>query len=161
MNKRIILVGPTASGKNFLRNKFIGRGFKSDISYTTRTPIREGEENGVDYQFISYKAFKDMIALDMFYEWVKYGDYYYGTGLKQWDTCDVFIMETDGVNIISEENRKNCFVIYLDTPEHERVRRMRIERKWKYSQIQDRIAVDKKKFEGFTNFDIKITNPDF
>jgi len=158
MHKRIILVGPAAAGKDFLKKKFEKRGFELDVSYTTRSP-REGEVSGVDYHFISEKEFIDKFY-DM-YEHVKHGEYLYGTGQYEWDHCDVFIMETDGINQISEEDRKSCFVIYLDTPDHERVKRMRLERRWEYTEILKRLEIDKEKFEDFKNFDIKITNPNF
>ena len=45
MNKRIIIVGPAAAGKDHLKKKFKERGFELDVSYTTREP-REGEVDG-------------------------------------------------------------------------------------------------------------------
>ena len=71
MNKRIILVGPTASGKTFLRNRFEDKGFECDVSYTTR-PMRPGEKDGVHYHFLEVKIFEEMIKEGGFYEWVEY-----------------------------------------------------------------------------------------
>lgn len=162
MNKRIILVGPTASGKTYLRKRFEERGFECDISYTTRSPRPEyNEKDGIHYHFISKEEFMVMIANSQFYEWVEYNGNYYGTGQSEWDNLPLFIMETDGIAHIKPEDRPSCFVIYLDTPEHERIKRMRLERKWDYPEIQKRIATDKAKFEGFTDYDLRITNPDF
>ena len=158
MNKRIILVGPSAAGKDFLKKKFEKKGFELDVSYTTRTP-REGEVNGVDYHFISEKEFVDKFY--EMYEHVKHGEYLYGTGQYEWDHCDIFIMETDGINQISEEDRKSCFIIYLDIPEHDRIGRMRLERKWDYEKIRERLAQDKEKFSTFTDYDLLITEPNF
>ena len=160
MNRRIILVGPTASGKTFLRNKFEGRGFKCDVSYTTRKP-REGEEYGVHYNFISEDEFTLRISQGAFYEHVQYNGNRYGTGLHEWNELPLFIMETDGIKHIKPEDRKDCFIIYLDTPEHERIKRMRLERKWEYPEIQKRIETDKSKFDGFKDYDMKITDPNF
>lgn len=160
MNSRIILVGPGAGGKDFLKKKFSDRGFKLDVSYTTRSP-RQGEQHGVDYQFINESEFTLRISQDGFYEHVKYGGSRYGTGKYEWDNCDVFIMETDGIAEIKPEDRKNCFIIYLDPPEHVRIQRMRIARKWDYDKIRERLDQDKEKFAGFKDFDMKIIDPEF
>jgi guanylate kinase len=154
MNKRVILVGPTASGKNFIKEKFGKKGFNLDVSYTSRN-MRKGEKDGTDYYFISEKAFKNKIMLDLFYEWVQYGDNYYGTGLKEWEECDIFIMETDGINKIKLEDRKNSLVIYVNTPIGTRIERMK-ERGWNSKKIYERILVDQQKFKNFKNYDIEI-----
>jgi len=160
MHKRIILVGPAAAGKDFLKKKFESRGFKLDVSYTTRLP-REGEVDGEDYHFISLPQLQGKIMQKGMYESVKHGEFYYGTGQAEWDECDVFIMETEGVAAITPEDRKSCFVIYLDIPEHERIRRMRMERKWEYPKIQERLDQDKEKFSTFKDYDLLITDPKF
>jgi guanylate kinase len=157
--KRIILVGPTCSGKNFIREKFVSKGFHSDVSYTTRNP-REGEKNGKDYHFISKKKFERMIEKKQFYEYVKYGDNYYGTGLKEWNSMDVFIMETDGISKISKKDRKSCIVMFINTPTKSRIQRMRKQRKWDNAKIAERFDIDNANFKDFTDFDIMICNED-
>lgn len=160
MNRRIILVGPTCSGKTYLRNRFAMRGFRCDISYTSRE-MRPGEVDGVHYHFIHKKAFERKIKDGEFYEWVEYNGNYYGTGMKEWNELPLFIMETDGINHIKEEDRKHCFVIYIDTPEYERVKRMRKERRWSWEEVEKRLETDNRKFRGFRDYDLRITNPDF
>lgn len=160
MHKRIILVGPAAAGKDFLKKKFKNRGFILDTSYTTRSP-REGEVDGIDYHFTDLKTFEHGIKNDWFYERVKHGEYYYATGNTEWNECDIFIMETEGIAAITPEDRKSCFVIYLNIPEHERIRRMRMERKWEYPKIQERLDQDKEKFSTFKDYDLLITDPKF
>jgi len=160
MNKRIILVGPTCSGKTILRARLETKGFKCDVSYTTR-PMRPGEVNEVHYHFMDKKTFQHGIENDWFYEWVEYNGNFYGTGNFEWNEVPLFIMETDGIKHIKPEDRKSCFIIYLDVPEHERIKRMRLERKWEYPEIQKRIATDKEKFSTFKDYDLRITNADF
>jgi len=155
-HKRIILIGPAGGGKDFVRNKFREKGFKIDVSYTTRSP-REGEQNGLDYKFISTEHFANMIDFDLFYEFVKHGEYYYGTGLNEWQECDVFIMETDGVKHITPQDRPNCLVIYVNTPFDTRLKRLR-DRGWSDEKISDRVRVDQEKFKNFTNFDLQISS---
>jgi guanylate kinase len=154
MSKRIILVGSTCSGKNFIREQFVKRGYTADVSYTSRVP-RENEITGVDYHFISKESFEDRIFAGLFYEWVNYGDKYYGTGKYEWDNADIFIMETDGIKEIHKEDRKNCLVIFINTPLDTRIKRMK-ERGWDENKIAERIKIDTEKFTNFTDFDIQI-----
>lgn len=160
MSKRIILVGPAAAGKDFLKKKFKDRGFKLDVSYTTR-PIREGEVKDGTYHYISFNEFTSMIAFDKFYEYAKHGEYYYGTGLWEWNNLDVFIMETHGISQISEEDRKSCFIMYLNPPLADRIKRLKELRGWDDENISHRTTMDDDKFNTFVDYDIEINNPKF
>ena len=156
MNKRIILVGPSAAGKNFIREKFVEKGFKADCSYTSRES-RPGEIDGVDYKFIGTPRFMEMIAGNKFYEWVEYNGNFYGTGLDEWNNCDIFIMESDGIGHLKPEDRKCSVVIYINTPFDTRLKRMR-QRGWSNDKITERSQVDIDKFRTFTNFDLEISS---
>jgi guanylate kinase len=160
MNKRIILVGPTCSGKTYLRKRFEDRGFKCDVSYTTRKP-REGEEYGVHYKFISEDEFTLRISQGAFYEHVQYNGNRYGTGLYEWNTLPLFIMETDGIKHIKPEDRNSCFVIYLDIPRINRQERMIFERGWNQEEVAKRTETDYNKFKDFKDYDLIITDPNF
>jgi len=159
MNKRIILVGPAAAGKDYLKRIFIKRGFTPDVSYTTR-PKRVGEIDGQDYHYISSPRFFEMIAGLKFYEWCEHGDYLYGTGQFEWDNCDIFIMETHGISQISPEDRENCFIIYLNPDKDIRQKRL-MERGWTLQNIMHRSTMDNEKFKNFKNYDMEITSPNF
>jgi len=160
MHKKIILVGPTCSGKNFLRSRFESRGFIPDVSYTTREP-RKGEVNGKDYNFISEDEFTLRISQGAFYEHVQYNGNHYGTGLYEWNEKDIFIMETDGVKHIKPEDREFCFIIFINTPRIVRQHRMRRERKWDQDTISERTRADDRKFVDFDDYDLLITDSNF
>ena len=153
-HKRIILVGPSAAGKNHIRDVFVKKGYRADVSYTSRAP-RENEKDGVDYHFISEKDFQERIFDGLFYEWVKYGNNYYGTGRYEWENADIFIMETDGVKAIYPVDRGDCLIIYVNTPFDTRLKRMR-ERGWIDEKISDRVRVDQQKFANFNDYDLQI-----
>lgn len=159
MNKRIILVGPTCSGKTFLREKLEKKGFHFDISYTSR-PKRPDEEYGVHYNFISESEFTLRISQGAFYEHVQYNGFRYGTGMYEWNNSDGFIMETDGIKHISSEDRKNSFIIYLNPVYLVRADRM-LKRGWSNKDIEDRLKTDKEKFKDFSDYDMIVTNHDF
>lgn len=155
-HKRIIFCGPTASGKTYIRNKFKEKGFVNEVSYTTREP-REGEIDGVDYHFISKDMFMVMLANSEFYEHTYYNGSHYGTGIKEWNECEIFVMETDGLKTILQEDKKDCVFVYVDTPEETRIQRMK-ERGWDMDRIISRIKTDEIKFKDFLDYDFKISS---
>jgi len=157
--KRIILVGPTCGGKTFLRARLESKGYHFDVSYTTRE-IRSGEEDGVHYHFITEDDFLLAVEEGAFYEHVQYNGARYGTGIYEWNHSDCFIMETDGIKHIKLEDRARSFIIYINTPQLTRQERM-VERGWSQEEIAKRIETDVKKFNGFTDFDMEVTNPRF
>ena len=159
MHKRIILVGRAASGKDHIRKKFEAQGFRYAVSYTTRPP-REGVVDGVDYIFISPEEAQEMIKNDEFYEYVEFNGWIYGTSRDQFDYDDVFIMTPSGLAHVDEDSRKKSFVIFIDIDEEIRRERMS-KRNMPGDSVDRRIEADRKDFENFTNYDIRITNPDF
>jgi guanylate kinase len=159
MHKRIILVGRAASGKDYLRKKLEAQGFRYAVSYTTRPP-REGEIDGVDYIFISPTEAQEMIKNDEFYEYVEFNGWVYGTSRDQFDEDDVFIMTPTGLSHVDEDSRKKSFVIFIDIDEEIRRERM-ANRNMPGDSVDRRIEADRKDFENFTNYDIRITNPGF
>ena len=156
MSKRVILVGPSATGKTFIKYKLGEKGFKLDVSYTSRDP-RKDEIDGVDYNFISKSEFIDRIERGLFYEYAQHGESLYGTGLSEWHNSDVFIMESHGVSKIIPEDRKESFVIYVNIPFDIRLDRMR-KRGWTKEMIQERTNTDQEKFKNFRNFDVEISS---
>ena len=153
-------MGPRCSGKNFLKDRYLKRGFIGDVSYTTRN-IREGEVNGIDYEFISIGDFKQKIIADEFYEWIEYDNYFYGTGQTEWDESQIFIMETIGISKLTKADRDISFIIYLNPERMVRENRMRSEGKWDQSKVLSRAREDFKRFSSFKDFDLEITNAEF
>jgi guanylate kinase len=163
---RIILCGPGASGKDFLKKRFQERGFISSISYTTRPP-RNNEQNGVDYLFISDEKFTELIDSDEFLEWNEFPTVInnkavcprYGTTKTHFDNSTLFIMTPSGINKLTAEQRNSSMVIYLNISED--VRRARMANRIGGDDINTRIDNDNKDFMHFVNYDVVITNPDF
>lgn len=72
------ITGQSASGKSFLEKALKDTGrFGKAISHTTR-PMRSGEENGVDYYFVSKEDFAQMVDTEQMIEAVEFGGYLYG-----------------------------------------------------------------------------------
>jgi len=156
---RIILVGPGASGKDFMRKRLEERGMTYAVSYTTRPP-RPGEVDGKDYFFLSQETCKEMTDTGEFYEVIDFNGWTYGTTLKQFYRDDVFIMTPSGLSHLSPEDRAKSFVIFFDIDEE--IRRQRLgERVMPGHTVDARLEADRELFANFNNYDLKITNPNF
>ena len=79
----VILSGVSGAGKDTIKKELLKR--MDDVitlpSYTSRT-IREGEQEGVQYHFISKEQFEDKIRQGDFYEYDLHHGNYYGTSRK-------------------------------------------------------------------------------
>ena len=82
-----ILSAPSGTGKTTLARAVLDRfsDMLYSVSYTTREP-RNGEENGVDYCFISKDLFKKNIKAGKWAEWAQVHGNYYGTSAEFIDT---------------------------------------------------------------------------
>ena len=158
-HKRIVLVARAASGKDFLRNKLAEKGYKPSISITTRPP-RANEVNGVDYIFKSEQEALIMTENEEFYEHVWFNGWLYGTTKEQFNTDDVFIMTPSGLALMKPSDRKNSFVIFLDIDSDTRRNRLS-QREMPGDSIDRRLEADERDFKDFTDYDLRITNPDF
>lgn len=79
----IVMSGPSGVGKSTVIGQLLSK--RSDIhfsvSYTTRAP-REGERDGVNYNFVDRREFERMIADNELLEYAEYVNNYYGTSMK-------------------------------------------------------------------------------
>lgn len=158
-HKRIILVGPGASGKDYMRKVLESRGFKYAVSYTTR-PARPGEVEGKDYYFLTQEECQRMKDNQEFYEAIDFNGWTYGTSNRQFYNDDVFIMTPSGLSHLKPEDRKSSFVIFFDIDET--IRKERLEQRvMPGHSVEARLQADRELFEGFNDYDLRITNPDF
>jgi guanylate kinase len=78
-----IISAPSGAGKTTLSRAILKRftDMLYSVSYTTRLP-RKGEQDGVDYHFISKEAFKKDIETGRWSEWAEVHGNYYGTSAE-------------------------------------------------------------------------------
>jgi guanylate kinase len=79
-----VISAPSGAGKTSLANALIDSMPKVErsVSYTTR-PKRPGEEEGIDYHFVSQDEFQDMLAAGDFLEHAEIFGNLYGTSKAQ------------------------------------------------------------------------------
>ena len=153
---KIILVGKGGSGKDFLRKKFESRGFKYCVSYTSR-PKRINEKDGVDYKFVSEDFLNNNVH--KFYEIADFNGWKYGRTIEDFEKSSLLIMTPSGIKNIKPEHRKKCLIIFLDV--NEDVLRERLMERKDADDAERRLIADDLDFINFTDYDIRITNPDF
>lgn len=118
--KKLILCGPSASGKNFWATQ---TGLPQIITYTTRPP-RPNEVHGKDYFFIDDQAFTDLEDCDLFFESRTYEasqngkpvTWKYGTILKDLQQPQfVIVLDLQGAEKV--KNFTGATVVYLQVDE--------------------------------------------
>ena len=157
-----ILCGKSASGKDTLLNELKAKeGFDSIISTTSR-PIREGEQNGREYNFVPKSEFLQMIEKDEFLEYRTYNTtfagepdtWYYGCPKKTLDDLDpnkdyVIILDMGGTkDFINYYGKENCFVCYVDTSDDIRMQRAGQRGSFDETEWNRRAADDNIKFSN-------------
>lgn len=79
----IVVSGPAGSGKGSVNERLLAReDFAFSVSATTRAP-RPGEQDGVNYYYISHEEFERRIEAGEMLEYTHYCGNYYGTPLRE------------------------------------------------------------------------------
>ncbi|MCK5912834.1 MAG: guanylate kinase, partial [Desulfuromusa sp.] len=78
-----IVSAPSGAGKTSLCRELIDSfpDLRQSISFTTRQK-RDGEQDGVDYHFITPESFRKMQVQQLFAEWAEVHGNLYGTSLE-------------------------------------------------------------------------------
>lgn len=158
MNK-IIICGKAASGKDHLRRRLQAKGFRYGIPHTTRPP-RSGEQDGVDYLFITVDLFNTLVLEGLLYEHSEFNDWHYGISKDEFSAANLFVMTPHAISKIRPADRRQCTIIYLDIPQEVRRQRL-LAREMPGDTLERRLQADEVDFIQFEDYDIKITNPDF
>lgn len=172
--KHMIISGPSASGKDFLFKKMIEEGLIPLIKHTTRPP-RNGETDGVEYNFISGELFhkkkknNDFLSHESFIVNPDTGgtlEWFYGIDREGFNDSELSIMtpgELSQLKKIKDFERGNYFIVFLDIDSEFRAQRL-IKRKDTNDSIDRRIKADDEDFKYFSNinnYDLKVTVPEF
>lgn len=158
--EKLILIGKSGSGKDWYLRHLVDLGLEPSRKTTTR-PKRINESD--EYRFVSESEFKDSLGDFLVYQSFtnSHGDvWYYGILKEEFEKGQVFIMTPGELSSVSEEIRKNMFVVYLDIEREVREERL-FKRDDKNDSITRRIEADEIDFSNFGDYDLKITDPEF
>jgi len=165
----LIISGPSGSGKSSLMNEMFKKidDIHFSISTTTRD-VRDGEEEGVNYYYISKDDFKKDIEDGMFLEWARVHDNYYGTSLKpilkalHEGKLVVFDIDVQGHKIAREKFGNLITSVFLTTKNQE-VLKQRLSNRGTDSDevIEKRINNAVSEMTRVREYDYILINDDF
>ena len=108
----IIMSGPSGVGKGTIRREVMKDGNTNlvySISMTTRYQ-RAGEQNGVDYYFVSKEDFLKAIEHDELLEWAEFVGNFYGTPKDVvFDKINRTVIPWRNMKWTIKPNLKQCF----------------------------------------------------
>ena len=126
-----LIVGRTASGKNYFANLLTNKGLRRAVSYTTR-PKRDHEQE-TDYHFVSpmrAKLIKPKLAL------TKINNYDYFITENELKNKDIFIIDPEGVINLAKALPNDVFhVLYLQADKDQR--KKHFVQRAKYNKIKN------------------------
>ena len=155
---KIVLVGKGGSGKDYIRQYLSdNRGMTFAKSCTSR-PRRDGETDEY-YYFLSKEEFEKKIQNEEFLQYVSFNGHYYGTLKETFKCSNLFIMNPQGIENLSKEDRQQCIVLLVNADESTLVSRMsNREKKVDLAVVVDRINIDRETFKDFKDYDFIIDN---
>lgn len=163
----IVLSGPSAAGKNTLLNALMERlsDIKYSVSATTRAP-RPGEQDGVNYYFLTREEFERRAAQGEFLEWAEFCGNLYGTPRKYVE--EVLASGQDIIMDIDIQGAKQvrkampeAVSVFLMPPSAEELRK-RIVKRGKDSEeaIRQRLSQVDREIQAVFDYDYVILNDD-
>ncbi|MEX1113070.1 MAG: guanylate kinase [Patescibacteria group bacterium] len=163
----IVVTGPSGVGKGTLIRIIRERipHLAYSVSATTR-PRREGEQEGVDYYFLSPEEFDRRIAAGEFVEHAEYAGYQYGTlrseverHLKSGDSV-VLEIDVQGARQIRRSIPEATLIFVSPPSAAELERRLRERGTDTPEHIDKRLAVAVEELKARHEFDAEVVNDD-
>jgi len=164
----LLLSGPSGCGKSSLLKAVYANldNYYFSISTTTREP-RIGEQNGIDYYFVSQEEFKQDIKNDNFLEWAEVHGNYYGTSLKPINKAldeaklVIFDIDVQGFEQVIQKLNSITTTVFITTPTiKELAKRLYTRNTDSKDVIEKRISNAKIEINYIDKYDYFIVNDD-
>ncbi|MBR2794228.1 MAG: guanylate kinase [Solobacterium sp.] len=164
----IVISGPSGVGKGTVIKQFINDPdlkLSYSVSMTTRA-MREGEQEGVNYYYVSRQEFEDTINNGGLLEWTEFVGNYYGTPL-----AEVERLRNLGRNVLLEIEVDGCMQVVKKIPDaltifivppsmKELENRIRGRKSEPEEIVQQRLAKAQKEMEVSGNYRYIVCNYD-
>jgi guanylate kinase len=162
-----IVSAPSGAGKTTLVEQLVERipHLRMSRSYTSR-PARDGEIDGVDYNFVTRERFEAMVAAGQFLEWAPVFGNLYGTCAA--DTEELLASGHDVVLVIDVQGARKVrargietSAVFVMPPSLEVLeQRLRGRSKDREEEIQRRLQVAREEVASFGEYDFVVVNDD-
>ncbi|HBL40412.1 MAG TPA: guanylate kinase [Ruminococcaceae bacterium] len=167
--KLVVFSAPSGCGKDTILQEIFHNKNCEDIvlskSMTTRAP-RSGEQNGVDYYFVTREEFEKKIAEDGLIEFAEYSGNYYGTPkapVEEWmaqGKTVILEIEVQGASKVVR-NYPDALSIFILPPSLEELeRRLRLRNTDSEETIARRIAIAPTEIAKSEEFKYCVVNDD-
>ncbi|RME32773.1 MAG: guanylate kinase [Gammaproteobacteria bacterium] len=163
-----VVSAPSGAGKTSLVNELVTRheDLAISVSHTTRPP-RPGEQEGIDYHFVSEEQFREMVRRDAFLEHAEVFGNLYGTS-REWVQAQL----AQGISLILEidwqgarqirEKMPDCTAIFILPPSLDELeRRLRGRGGDGEEVIRRRMEAAVLEMEHYREYEYLIINDDF
>jgi guanylate kinase len=162
-----IVSAPSGAGKTTLVERLVQvvPRLRMSRSYTSR-PARAGEQDGVDYNFISREQFEAMNAEHAFLEWADVFGNYYGTGAADTEAFltagedVVLVIDVQGARQVRGRGIETVGVFVLPPSASVLESRLRGRSKDTEEQIRRRLEVARTEVGEFTQYEYVVVNDD-
>jgi guanylate kinase len=160
-----IVSAPSGTGKTTLVELLVQRvaGLRMSRSYTSR-PAREGEQDGVDYNFITRDRFEEMVREGTFLEWADVFGNYYGTSASDTDAMlargedVVLVIDVQGARQVRARGIQTIGVFVLPPSADVLAQRLRGRSKDSEEQIRRRLEVAGAEVAEYAMYDYVVIN---
>ena len=126
MYKIIALIGEAGSGKDTIMKEVLSKSqdLNEIISCTTR-PMREGEQEGVNYFYLTKEQFAEKVLNMEMLEATCFNDWFYGTALQSLDesVVNIGVFNPDGIDALLESPLVEVKVYYVQATDKNRLLR--------------------------------------
>jgi len=164
----VVLSSPSGAGKTTLTRKLLADypDMAMSVSATTRPP-RPGEQDGVDYFFVSKSKFAELEDKGEFLEHAKVFDNYYGTPRGPVEDAlsrgrdVVFDIDWQGAQQLTQAAADDLVKIFILPPDmHELEQRLRTRALDSDSVIAKRMSKSEAEISHWAEYDYVIVNED-
>jgi guanylate kinase len=160
-----IVSAPSGSGKTTLVERLVQQveTLRMSRSYTSRA-ARPGEQDGVDYNFVSRDRFAAMIAAHEFLEWAEIYGHYYGTRAADTEAMlargedVVLVIDVQGARQVRTRGLEVVGVFVLPPSAAVLERRLRGRSKDSDADIRRRLEVARSEVDEVESYDYVVIN---
>ena len=160
-----VVSAPSATGKTTVVEQLVQvlPGLRMSRSYTSR-PARPGEEDGLDYNFITRDAFEAMIARDAFLEWADVFGHYYGTGMEETQSRLaagedlVLVIDVQGARQVRERVPETVGIFMLPPSFEVLEQRLRKRSKDPEPEMLRRLETARREVDAVSSYDYVVVN---
>jgi len=165
----LVLSGPSGCGKSSLVNEILKEEKEVYFSISTTTrEIREGEQEGINYFYVSKEEFQKGIEEGEFLEWAKVHGNYYGTSIKpvkealKQGKLVIFDIDVQGHEIVQQKFPLLTTSVFITTPTIEELKKRLTKRATDDEQtIEKRLINAKEEIKRADEYEFFIINDDF